>query len=116
MVEIYIPFAQNTSSYSLAPVRLVHQIMTEENYLLVEKLFGNKLNVHVSNQVTCGLKPLRTLCYLTLPSGAGCSMKIMQCLYNSRPLAVATRESARLVNVKGSFVHNNKRLFSNNGP
>ena len=88
--------------------------MTYGNYVLVEKLFANKLNVHVSNQNTCGSKPLMTFCYLTLPSGAGFLTKIRECLYpygkvelvqlqstNSLPLEVTARESARLVNVKG---------------
>ena len=81
--------------------------------MTIEKLFANKLNIHVSNQVTCESKQLRTLRYLTLPSGAGFLTKIRECVYhcgkvelvqlqstNSRPLAVATRETARLVNVK----------------
>ena len=81
---------------------------------LSQQISTNKLNAHVSNQVTCGSKPLRTFRYLTLLPGAGFLTKIRESLYhygnvesvqlqstNSRPLAVATRESARLVNVKG---------------
>ena len=118
MVELYIPSAQNTSSYSLASVRLENFFRSSDNDL--RKLSPSR---EVLRKQTKGSffqsgylwsKPLRTFRYLTFPSGAGFLTKIRECLYNfgkvelvqlqstnSRPLAVATRKSARLVNVKG---------------
>ena len=118
VVKLYIPSAQNTSSYSLASVRLENFVRSSDNDL--RKLPLSQETLRKQAKRLCfqssylWVEAVEDIRYLTLPSGTGLLTKIGECLYhygkvqlvqlqstNSRPLAVAKEENARLVNVKG---------------
>ena len=118
VVKLYILSAQNTSSYSLASVRLENFVRSSDNDL--RKLPLSQETLRKQAKRLCfqssylWVETVEDIRYLTLPSGTGLLTKIGECLYhygkvqlvqlqstNSRPLAVAKEENARLVNVKG---------------
>ena len=119
VVELYIPSAQNTSSYSLGSARLENFVCSSDNNL--RKLPPIREALRRQTKRSClqsGYLWVEAVEDISLPdaslwdwifnknkgvfvalwqSGSCSTLKST----NSRPLAFATRESARLVTVKG---------------